>query len=175
MVEFVYNNHHHPLINMTPFFTNYSYHLTLTNVPSVTQSNKPDEQIQWIRDAQEECKHTIKWSQEVLKRVYNKWKGNNPGFEIGDLVWLEVTNLLMDEPSLKLASKCHGPFKIKEKLLELTYHLELPLQWRIHNVFHVNVLSEVKPNMIPQHQQPVLPPVKVNNEDFWVIEKYLDA
>ena len=122
MAEFAYNNHYHPLINMPPFFANYGYHLTLTNVPSVTQSDKPDKWIWWICDAQEECKHAIRQSQEVLKKAYDKWKGDNPGFKIGDLVWLEVTNLSMDEPSPKLVSKCLSwSFKIKEKLLELTY------------------------------------------------------
>ena len=45
MAEFAYNNHHHPSIDTTPFFANYGYHLTLTNVTSAGQSNKSDE---WI-------------------------------------------------------------------------------------------------------------------------------
>ena len=45
MVEFAYNNHHHPLIDTTPFFVNYSYHPTLTNVLSATQSDRPNKQI----------------------------------------------------------------------------------------------------------------------------------
>ena len=134
---------------MTPFFANYGYHPTLTNVPSAGQSGKTDEQIQRIHKTQEECKRAIEQSQEILKRAYNKWKDNNPGFEVRDLVWLEVTNLSMDEPSPKLASKRHGPFKIKDKLSDLTYCLKLPVRWRIHDVFHVNVLSEAKPDMIP--------------------------
>ena len=175
MVEFAYNNHHHPLIDATPFFANYSYHPTLMNILSAAQSDEPDEWIQWIRDTQEECKCAIEQSQEISKRAYDKWKGKNPGFEVGDSVWLKATNLATDEPSPKLASKCHRPFKVKEKLLDLTYCLELPPRWRIHDVFHVNVLSKAKPDMIPQCQQPAPPPVKVNNEDYWVIEKYLDA
>ena len=175
MVEFAYNNHHHPSIDTTPFFANYGYHLTLTNVPSAGQSDESDEWIRRIHKTQEECKHAIKWSQEISKRVYDRWKNKNPGFKVGDLVWLEATNLSTDEPSPKLASKRHGPFKIKDKLSDLTYHLELPACWRIHNVFHVNVLSEAKTDTIPQHWQPVPPPVKVNNEDFWVMEKYVNA
>ena len=175
MVEFAYNNHHHPSIDTTPFFANYGYHPTLMNVLSAAQSDKPDKWIQQIRDAQDECKRMIERSQEVSKQVYNKWKGENPGFKVGDLVWLKVTNLSTDEPSPKLVSKCHRPFKIKDKLSDLTYCLELLPQWRIHDVFHVNVLSKVKPNTIPQCQQPTPPPVKVNDKDFWVIEKYLDA
>ena len=90
-------------------------------------------------------------------------------------MWLEATNLSTDEPSPKLTSKRHGPFKIKDKLSDLTYHLELPACWRIHDVFHVNVLSEAKPDTIPRRRQPVPPPVKVNNKDFWVMEKYVNV
>ena len=172
MAEFAYNNHHHPSIDATPFFANYGYHPTLTNVPSAAQSNEPDERIQRIRDMQEECKCAIERSQEISKQAYDKWKGKNPGFEVGDSVWLEATNLATDEPSPKLASKRHRPFKVKGKLSDLTYRLELPPQWRIHDI---NVLSEAKPNMIPQCWQPAPPPVKVNDKDYWVIEKYLDA
>ena len=57
----------------------------------------------------------------------------------------------------------------------MTYHLELPARWRIHDVFHVNVLLEAKPDTIPRRQQPAPPPVKVNDKDFWVMEKYVDA
>ena len=173
--EFAYNNHHHPLIDMTPFFANYGYHPTLTNVPSARQSGDPDKRICQIHKTQEECKRAIEQSQEISKRVYDKWKNENPGFEVGDSVWLEATNLSMDEPSPKLTSKRHSPFKIKDKLSDLTYRLELPARWRIHNVFHVNVLSEAKPDTILRHRQPAPPPVKVNNEDFWVMEKYVDA
>ena len=87
---------------------------------------------------------------------------------------VNLTNLATDELSLKLASKHHGPFQIKDKLSNLTYQLELPAQWKIHDVFHVNVLSEATPNTIPNHANPA-PPVKVNDEDFWVMEKYLDS
>jgi hypothetical protein len=103
--EFAYNNHHHPSINMTPFFTNYGYHPTLTNVPSAAQLGEPDKRIRQIHNTQVECKRMIERSQDISKRAYDKWKGDNPGFQVGLLVWLEATNLSMDEPSPKLASK----------------------------------------------------------------------
>ena len=175
MAEFAYNNHHHPSIDATPFFANYGYHPTLTNVPTVGQSGPPDERIRRIHEAQTECKWAIKRSQEVTKRAYDRWKRGNPGFEVGDHVWLEATNLATDEPSPKLASKRHGPFPIKDKLSELTYRLELPTHWKIHDVFHVNVLLEAEPDTIPHRQNPPPPPVKVNDKDYWVMEKYVDA
>ena len=104
MAEFVYNNHH-PSIDATPFFMNYGYHPTLTNVLTMGQSGPPDECIQWIHEVQTECKQAIEWSQEISKKAYNRWRRENPSFEVGDCIWLEATNLTMDEPSLKLVSK----------------------------------------------------------------------
>jgi len=175
MAEFLYNNHHHLSIDTMPFFANFGYHPTLLNVPTAAQSDEPDMQIQQIHEAQEECKCTIEWSQEISKQAYDKWKCDNPSFQVGDSVWLEATNLATNEPSPKLASKHHSPFRIKDKLSDLTYRLELPAQWKIHDVFHVNVLSEATPDMIPNRVNPAPPPVKVNDEEFWVIEKYLDS
>jgi hypothetical protein len=94
---------------------------------------------------------------------------------VGSSVWLEAMNLSMDKPSPKLVSKHHGPFKIMEKLSNLMYQLSLPTKWKIHNVFHINILSEAVPDTIPHHRKPTPPPVKVNDEDFWVMEKYIDA
>ena len=171
----MYNNHHHPSIDTTPFFANYGYHPMLTNVLMVGQSGPPNECIQQIYEVQVECKQVIEQSQEVTKRVYDKWKIGNPGFEVGNRVWLEATNLTTDEPSLKLTSKQRSPFLIKDKLSELTYQLELPAHWKIHNVFHVNILLEAEPDTIPHHQNLLPLPVKVNNKDYWVMEKYMDA
>jgi hypothetical protein len=173
--EFAYNNHHHPSIDTTPFFANYGYHPTLTNVPSAAQSGEPDERIQWIHDMQAECKRAIERLQDISKRVYDRWKGDNPGFRVGLSVWLEATNLSTDEPSPKLASKRHGPFKVAEKLSDLMYQLTLPTKWKIHDVFHVNILSKAVPDTIPHWQKPTPPPMKVNDEDFWVMEKYIDT
>jgi len=121
MAEFSYNNHHHPSIDTTLFFANYGYHPTLSNVPTAAQSDEPDVRIRRIHEAQEECKRAIERSQEISKQAYDKWKRDNPGFQVGDSVWLEATNLVTNEPSPKLASKCHGPFRIKDKLSDLTY------------------------------------------------------
>jgi transposase InsO family protein len=143
MAEFSYNNHHHPLIDTTPFFANFGYHLTLSNVPMAAQSNPPNVCMQWIYDVQAECKQAIERSQEILKQAYDRWKHNNPGFQVGDSVWLKATNLATNEPSPKLVSKWHSPFRIKDRLSDLTYQLKLPAHWKIHNVFHINVLSEV--------------------------------
>ena len=39
----------------------------------------------------------------------------------------------------------------------------------------MNVLLEAEPDMIPHCQNLPLLPVKVNDEDYWVMEKYVDT
>ena len=55
------------------------------------------------------------------------------------------------------------------------YHLDLLPHWKIHNIFNINVLSKAKPNTIPRRRNPPPAPVKVNDKDFWTMEKYIDA
>ena len=83
-------------------------------------------------------------AQKLMIKVQKKWtKGKTPEqrYKQGDQVWLEGHNLRIDQPSTKLAPKRHGPFKIKKVLSPITYQLELPVQWKIHDVFHANLLT----------------------------------
>ena len=57
---------------------------------------------------------------------------------MGDKVWLEGTNLKTTHPTAKLAPKQYGPFPITNKISDIVYQLELPPQWKIHNVFHTS-------------------------------------
>jgi hypothetical protein len=41
----------------------------------------------------------------------------------------------------KLAPKQYGPFTIKKKVSDVVFQLELPHQWKIHNVFHASLLT----------------------------------
>ena len=78
-------------------------------------------------------------AQKLMIKAQKKWtKGKTPEqkYRTGDQVWLEGRNLRIDRPSAKLAPKRHGPFKIQKVLSPVTYQLELPSQWKIHDVFH---------------------------------------
>ena len=65
-------------------------------------------------------------------------------WKVGDKVWLEATNLCLCYPSRKLSPKQQGSFEVAQVLSPLTYHLQLPFTWRIHNVFHAALLSPYK-------------------------------
>ena len=69
----------------------------------------------------------------------NKWKQHV--YQAGDQVWLDGRNIKTYQPTAKLAAKRHGPFPIWRVLLPIDYQLTLPEQWKIHNVFHVDLLT----------------------------------
>ena len=97
-------------------------------------------------------------TQKLMIKVQKKWtKGKEPEqrYKTGDQVWLEGCNLRIDRPSVKLAPKRHGPFKIGKVLSPITYQLELPPQWKIHDVFHVDVADDFSYDMPGQRQRKV--------------------
>jgi len=73
-------------------------------------------------------------------RMADRFKCNVRPFCKGQMVWLDAKNLNTPYHS-KFAPKREGPFKIKDVLGPLTYRLNLPKRWEIHNVFHASCLS----------------------------------
>src|SRR6266699_3059383 len=62
-------------------------------------------------------------------------------YKKGEQVWLEATHLNLRHQKTKLAPKWYGPFTITEEISLVAYHLDLPLAWTIHDVFHASLLS----------------------------------
>ena len=111
-------------------------------------------------------------------KVQKKWmkgKGLEQRYKTGDQVWLEGCNLRIDQPSIKLAQKRHGPFKIERVLSPITYQLELPPQWKIHNMFHVDLLTPYCETELhgPNFTRP--PPDLINGEEEYEIEEILQS
>ena len=96
-------------------------------------------------------------------------------YQDGDLVWLEMCNLHLDQPTAKLSPKCHGPFKVTRVLSPITYQLELPPQWKVHDVFHIDLLTPYHETDIhgPNFTQP--PPDLIDGEEEYEVEEILDS
>src|SRR5258708_18018226 len=177
--QFAWNNHYHSTIGTTPFFASKVRHLTFTDIPSTTQ--RQDERLHTRVDTDTMVTQMIEKSQEAQKRAYDRWKNSPPIFNKGDKVWLETTNLSTDQPSPKLDWKRIGPVTVKERLSPLTYRITLPPGYRIHNVFHVLLLTPVKKDSIPGRTQPPPPPILVRDfraeepEEHYQMKQYLDS
>ena len=83
---------------------------------------------------------------KVAEQALNQRAHNLPAdqYHIKDKVWLDAKNLSLPHASTKLAPKHHGPFQILQQISPVTYWLQLPLAWRIHDVFHTSLLSPYK-------------------------------
>jgi hypothetical protein len=88
-------------------------------------------------------------------------------------VWLEGRNLRTEQPTAKLAPKHHGPFLIKKVLSPITYQLTLPSTWKIHDVFHVDLLTPyIETNFHgPNYTRP--PPDLINDKEEYEVEQVL--
>jgi hypothetical protein len=124
--------------------------------------------IQQFKEARERA-------QQSMIKAQKSWvkHKDTPKFQSGDLVWLEGKNLRTVQPTAKLVPKRHGPFKITQVMSAVNYRLELPTQWSIHPVFHIDLLTPYHETTIhgANYQRP--PPDLVEGEEEYEVETVL--
>ena len=62
-----------------------------------------------------------------------------------------------------------------EKVGSHAYQLELPETVRIHNVFHVSLLSLANEDPYPGQRLPPPPPIEVDGEEEYEVDEILDS
>ena len=70
--------------------------------------------------------------------------------------------------------KREGPFTITEVLGPVTYKLQLPKIWQIHNVFHAMLLCPYKENSVHGGNFAEPPPELVEGEEVYEVETILN-
>jgi len=85
---------------------------------------------------------------EWQKKQADRRRKDHPNFKVGDKVWLLRNNIVTTCPCAKLDYKRLGPFIAKLVNL-VACRLELPPQFKIHNVFHVSLLEPYHETQIP--------------------------
>jgi hypothetical protein len=105
---------------------------------------------------------------------WEKHKQEGRTFQTGDQVWLEGRHIKTHQPMAKLGAKRHGPFKVIRVLSPLNYQLELPAQWQIHNVLHVDLLTPYRETEFHGCNYERPPPDLINGEEEYEIEHVID-
>ena len=108
------------------------------------------------------CKAQLGWIKDSKQKQHM--------YQVGDQVWLDGRNIKTHQPAAKLAAKRHGPFPIQKVLSPINYQLKLPEQWKIHNVFHVDLLTPYR-EMVPHggnYSWP--PPDLIEGEEQYEVE-----
>ena len=88
-----------------------------------------------------DLKELAKLVQERMKRYYNLKVSEGLNLKGGDKVWLLYKNILSRQPSKKLDYVKLGLFKIKKKITEVNYKLNLLAKIKIYPVQYIAMLE----------------------------------
>src|SRR5258708_25773501 len=91
--KFMYNNHFHLSLSTLPFYANYGYHPVYTDRATLGQGVDMPEHLEEIRCVQATAQLKLDGAQAYQKRFADKHRGEHPGLNIGDNVWLDTRNL----------------------------------------------------------------------------------
>jgi hypothetical protein len=176
MAEFAYNNRNHSSTGYSPFYAARGYH-PHTIITQIVNSHIPkaDELADRIQSVHKDIQSAIKLAQERMKYYYDQHRTDSEPLEEGSKVWLDAKNITTTAPSVKLADKKLGPFKIRKRLSPLTYELDLPKSIPIHPVFHISLLEPYKTTNIPNRIQPPPPPITIEGDEEYIVERILDG
>jgi len=175
-VEFSMNNTIKSSTGYTPFFLVMGQHPNAGHIPRNLSTHVPsaEEFFKELEEAREQARKALDKAASEMKKYADRKRGPLPKFEIGDKVLLDATNYPSIRPSRKLSERRYGPFKITEKLSDLTYRLKLPANWKIHPVFHVDQLRKYQEDPEnPNFPEPT--PELVEGKEEYEVEKILDA
>jgi ribosomal protein L21E len=89
-------------------------------------------------------KQNLKSAQD-RKKSYADLKRTHTKFNVGDHVYLKVkprNSSFKLGKSSKLSPRYCGPFEVLSKVGPVAYHLALPTNLKVHNVFHVSLLKK---------------------------------
>jgi hypothetical protein len=121
---------------------------------------------------------TKNWAstQEALKCTQEKMikETKYAQFKVSEQVWLEGTHLKLPYETMKIASQHYGPFIIMEKISDIAYRLKLPEKWKIHNIFHMSLLTPYTET--EKHSLNFLKPSPdlIDGEEEWEVKQILN-
>ena len=162
LAEFAYKNHNHPSIGMSPFRANLGYDMSLTG-EGPTRGHDIPLRLAHLKRLHERCKLWIDQAQRKQRKAYDTKHGADDPLSKGDLEWLSSRDISTERPSPKLDALRYGPFRVTRAMGPLTYQIELPPTWRVHNVFHRSKLHRVPPENIPNRVNQPGPSVTAND------------
>ena len=137
-----------------------------SQVPSYTDRMEQIEQIHEV------AKTSLDKAQKMMV-IRNPCNKKFRPYQEGDQVWIKGTNLKTLYPLAKLTPKRYGPFKILKQLSPAVYKIKIPHQWKVHSVFHANLIMPYKETTIhgPNYRRP--PPDLVDGEEEFEVEQIL--
>jgi hypothetical protein len=175
MVQYVHNSWPSSTTGFTPFELLMGFTPRL-KVPTTVESPLPEieQRGEHLKQIQERAQEAIGKAQRmVILQSKKRRKGHFKGYQVGEKVWLEGTNLHLSHPTAKLAPKRYGPFQVTKVISPVVYQIKLPANWKIFNTFHVSLLSPYQETIEHGANYPEPPPDLVNDQEEYEVEEIL--
>jgi hypothetical protein len=163
-----YNSTYHSCLGCSPFKALYGHE---PNLGILAESTATDASVLEVLKDREEHTEMLKTQ---LATTHNRMKlftdrhRVNREFQVGEQVLLRLQpytqSSLVNRPYPNLAYKFFGPFTVLERVGAVAYRLYLPLDSKIHNVFHVSQLKA----FIPNHSWYIL-----TSPNWWILLRYI--
>ena len=116
-----------------------------------SQSKSADELSAELRELMIVCRENLHHAQELQKRAHDK--GVKPrSYAPGEKIWLNC-KYIKTKRNRKLEAKFFRPFQVLHPVGKQAYKLELPRNWRIHDVFHMSLLEQDTTRKRRVHEQ----------------------
>jgi len=193
LVEFCINNSHHDSIGSTPFFLNYGRHPDIPISAMIRRHRVAVASKVWSRgggrkgkaqyhnvdapyisnltnrmqDLVQRTKKELADAQQRQKHYYDLRK-REVEFKVGEQVLLSTKNLSLKVSGVRKLMPCYiGPFPITQVINPNAMKLKLPDSLKVHDVFHVSLLSPYRSD--GKRQPPPLPEL-VDNELYYEVD-----
>jgi hypothetical protein len=170
IAQFAHNNWPSDTTRKSPFFLLMGFNPRADWIHATSPIPKVTLRLEQLKEARIQAR-------EAMIKAQQSWvkHRDTPKYKEGDQVWLEGKNLRINQPTAKLVPRRHGPFKIIQVMSAVNYRLELPTQWSIHPVFHIDLLTPYKETIMhgPNFTRPT--PELIDGEEEYSVEKILDS
>jgi hypothetical protein len=115
-------------------------------------SDEPADYLHTLQDALVGAELALEKAQSNMSKYYNK-KHTDHVFQVGDLVYVNYSALPPKRRGSKISPLFHPhPFKIIAQIGAVSFKLQTPATWKLHNVFHVSQLRKQRPlrHLVPR-------------------------
>ena len=156
-----------------PFYANYSYQLVIHKRLRLTfaVSQTASLEIERLKGLYAQLQSNIKFLNRRLAEYANKHRSQEPSQKKGDKVYFLQKNIKTKQLSSKLDYKIVRLYKIKRKVLNVNYKLELLKGSRIHLIFYVLLLKEAARATKPSTKE-----IRLKHKpNVYNVEKVLDS